>query len=226
MTRGNGFPATGVTRRPPSAHTTAVARRLVAPSRWRVRYRSTTGASRTKTFARKLDAENFITGTDHAKSAGTYVDVSAGRISFGDYSSGWLARKRQTTKATTAETFASHLRRHLLPRFGTAELRSITREQVKHFAGSLSTIVAPTTARAVVFTLTAVLREAVDDGRLPRNPAERVTVGAKTERWSTRCTSPASPARSRRWRTRCPHGGAPPCCSWRRQGSASASASG
>jgi integrase len=33
-----------------------------------------------------------------------------------------------------------------------------------------------------VFTLAAVLREAVDDGRLTKNPAERVWVGAKTGR--------------------------------------------
>jgi integrase len=49
-------------------------------------------------------------------------------------------------------------------------------------AGALQPGVAPTTARAIVFTLSAVLREAVDDGRLVRNPAERVKVGAKTRR--------------------------------------------
>ena len=69
-----------------------------------------------------------------------------------------------------------------MPAFGALQLRAITREQVKAFAGRLQPGVAPTTARAIVFTLAAVLREAVDDGRIARNPAERVKVGAKTER--------------------------------------------
>ena len=150
--------------------------------RYRARWRTPGGASRERRFDRKIDAENFLTSVEHRKLVGEYVDAMAGRITFADYSAAWLERKRATTKATTAETFSSHLRKHLGPRFGRMELRVITREQVKAFAGSLSTIVAPTTARAVVFTLAAVLREAVDDGRIARNPAERIAVGSKTER--------------------------------------------
>lgn len=89
---------------------------------------------------------------------------------------------RPRYNATTASTFGSHLRAHILPALGHQRLGSITREDVKAFAGELQAVVASTTARAIVFTLAAVLREAVDDGRLNRNVAERISVGSKTER--------------------------------------------
>lgn len=152
------------------------------PAKYVARWRTPDGRSREKRFDRKVDAEQHLTAIGHRMLVGDYVDAAAGRITFGEYSAGWLERKRATVKPTTVETFGSHLRRHLLPVFGTQRLSSITREQVKAFAGDLSTRVAPTTARAVVFTLAAVLREAVDDNRLTRNPAERITVGRKTER--------------------------------------------
>ena len=41
---------------------------------WRARWRTPDGKSRSKTFARKIDAEKHLTGTDHAKLTGAYVD--------------------------------------------------------------------------------------------------------------------------------------------------------
>jgi len=150
--------------------------------KYRARWRTADGSSRSKTFARKADAENFLDSVGHKQQTGEYVDPSAGRITFQQYANAWLERKRSTTRATTAETFTSHVRKHLIPWFGSRELKSISREDVQAFAGSLHGKVAPTTARAIVFTLAAILREAVDNGRIVRNPAERVKVGAKTKR--------------------------------------------
>lgn len=154
----------------------------MANGKWRARWRTPDGASRSKNFTRKIDAEQFLTGTEHRKLVGEYVDPQAARITFEEYASGWLNRKRATTRPGTAATFESHLRKHITPAFGRYALSDITREGVKDFAGTLSGKVAPTTARAVVFTLAAVLREAVDDNRISRNPAERIKVGAKTSR--------------------------------------------
>jgi integrase len=154
----------------------------ISDRKYRARWRTTDGASRSKTFVRKIDAEDYLDSVGHTQQTGEYVDPSAGRILFADYSAAWLERKRSTTRASTVETFTSHIRKHLDPRFGRAELKSITREEVKSFAASLQPAVAPTTARAIVFTLAAILREAVDDGRIIRNPAERIRVGVKTAR--------------------------------------------
>ena len=148
----------------------------------RVRYRTPDGASRSRTFTKKADAEAFLVSTEHRKRTGEYVDPTAGKMTFAEYSERWLERKRQTVKVTTAQTFAAHIRKHLVPTFGPLGLSAIDRESVKAFAGGLQPGVQPTTARAIVFTLAAVLREAVDDGRIVKNPAERIKVGAKTER--------------------------------------------
>lgn len=137
-------------------------------------HRTSDGASRSRTFARKVEAEQFVTSTEHRKLTGDYVDPMAARVLFEDYSAAWLQRKRATTRPGTAATFESHLRKHITPRFGRFALSEVTRESEKDFAGEFSGKVAPTTARAVVFTLAAVLREAVNDNRISRNPAERV----------------------------------------------------
>ena len=141
------------------------------------------GPERSQSFRLRRDADNFVKSLDFALLEGTYIDPLAGRIVFREYAAGWLDRKRAAVKPSTVATYRTHLDAHLLPAFGDVPLRSITREQVKTWAAGLEAGgLAPTTARAVVFTLAAVLREAVDDGRLTKNPAERVRVGAKTER--------------------------------------------
>ncbi|MEM8619854.1 MAG: site-specific integrase [Actinomycetota bacterium] len=150
--------------------------------KYRARYRTPGGATRSKTFRRKIDAEQFLDTVGHRMVTGEFVDPVAGRMLFKEYCVIWLERKSVTTRPTTIETFTSHVRKHLGPAFGARELKSITRENVKQFAGTLQDRVAPTTARAVVFTLAAILREAVDDGRIAKNPAERIKVGSKTNR--------------------------------------------
>jgi hypothetical protein len=46
---------------------------------WRARWRNPAGRQRTKSFARKVDAERFLLGVEDAKLRGAYVDPAAGR---------------------------------------------------------------------------------------------------------------------------------------------------
>jgi|GEM_PF-6777843 len=70
---------------------TADGRRLPAGSkatkgaRYRVRYRTPDGLSRTKTYDRKVDAEKFATSTEHSKAVGEFVDSRAGREMFTEF---------------------------------------------------------------------------------------------------------------------------------------------
>lgn len=150
--------------------------------KYRARYRTPEGESRSLTFTKRIDAENHLASTEHRKLTGEFVDSTASRMTFGEYASGWLDRKRANLKATTVQTFSAHLNKHILPTFADRPLGSITREQVKSFAAGLQPGVAATTARAIVFTLAAVLREAVEDRRIFHNVAERIQVGAATDR--------------------------------------------
>lgn len=58
---------------------------------WRARWRTPEGASRSKSFKRKVDAERFLTGVESSKLAGNYLDPVAGRVVFSAFAEGWLA---------------------------------------------------------------------------------------------------------------------------------------
>ena len=49
-------------------------------NKWRARYRDPDGASRSRVFDRKVDAERFLVSVQHAKRTDAYVDPSAGRL--------------------------------------------------------------------------------------------------------------------------------------------------
>lgn len=58
--------------------------------RWLARYDDPDGRARSKTFARKLDAERFIATVETDKLRGTYLDPDAGRISVREFAEAWL----------------------------------------------------------------------------------------------------------------------------------------
>jgi hypothetical protein len=59
--------------------------------RWRARYLDPEGRQRSRTFARKLDAERFLATVETDKLRGAYVDPDAGRVTLREYGEEWLA---------------------------------------------------------------------------------------------------------------------------------------
>ena len=53
---------------------------------WRVRYRGPDGKERNKSFTRKVDAERYLTGIEHSKITGTYLDPTRSKIAVGPWS--------------------------------------------------------------------------------------------------------------------------------------------
>jgi hypothetical protein len=47
--------------------------------RWRARYRDPSGRERSRSFARKIDAERFLIGIEDAKLRGAYIPRPRGR---------------------------------------------------------------------------------------------------------------------------------------------------
>ena len=69
--------------------------------RWRARYRDPSGRERSKSFARKVDAERFLVSIEDAKLRGAYVDPAAGRVPFAEWAERWYnttAALRHTTR--------------------------------------------------------------------------------------------------------------------------------
>jgi hypothetical protein len=101
----------------------------LAEDRWQARYRTPDGASRKRTFTRKADAQQFLTGVDHRKLSGEYVDQAAGRVTFGVYARRWA--DAQPHRPSTSASLESMLRVHIIrswerdrsPRFSRARFR-------------------------------------------------------------------------------------------------------
>ncbi len=133
-------------------------------------------------------------------------------MQFEEYAKVWIDSRRGRQRAATIYTFESQLRQHLNPKFGNHQLKAITRDEVKLWAATVMSKMQPTTARQVVFTLASIMREAVDDGRIARNPADRIRVGSKTERRVDPLHISKISAKVPPSRRRCPRAGAPGCC--------------
>jgi integrase len=152
------------------------------PRRWVARYTDPAGRERAKSFARKVDAERFLTSVQHSMFSGAYVDPRAGRITFAEYAQRW--RDLQPHRPTTARTIERHLRVHVLPALGERPIGSIRTSDVQAWATSLCTTngLAPSTARAVFENVRAVFRSAVIDRLIVFSPCEGVSLPRVTPR--------------------------------------------
>lgn len=80
-----------------------------AQGRWRARYLGPDGRERSKTFDRRADAERFLTGIEHSKLVGSYIDPDDGRVTFAVYAKEWLATRvhRPATQARVESVSAT-----------------------------------------------------------------------------------------------------------------------
>jgi hypothetical protein len=51
-------------------------------NRWRARWRTPAGDSRSQVFDRKLDARRHLATIEHSKVVGSFVDPAAGKVTF------------------------------------------------------------------------------------------------------------------------------------------------
>ena len=86
--------------------------------RWRARYRAPDGRERSKTFARKVDAQRFLGGVETDKSRGEWIDSRLGRTRFEDFAGRWMVAVAPTLKPKTVATYQSLLRSRVQPTFG------------------------------------------------------------------------------------------------------------
>ncbi|MEX2620334.1 MAG: hypothetical protein WD250_08945 [Egibacteraceae bacterium] len=156
----------------------SIRKRPDRPSPWEAVYRDPSGRQRTRSFARKVDAQRFLTTVEADKLRGTYVDPEAGRATFGAFAEAWLAA--QTSDASTREAVASRLKVHLLPTFGDLELRAIRPSAVQAWLRGRQQRLAPSFVRVLLANLSSILGAAVEDGLIPSSPCQPGAVGEST----------------------------------------------
>lgn len=142
-------------------------------SGWRARWRTPDGASRSKTFRRKIDAEKHLTAVEHTKLSGAYVDPAAGRVTLRAYGEAWTAA-RVSWKPATRLRYEVNLANHLYPAFGTRPLGSIRPTEVQELVADLTARLAPRTVQGVYRVLHALYGSAVRDRLVAANPCEHI----------------------------------------------------
>ncbi len=136
---------------------------------YRARYRTPDGASRSKVFPKKIDAEQFLANVTTTSAQGAYVDAKAGRITFRSYALKWAAS--QPHRVTTAVSVESILRVHAFPVLGDLKIAAIRPSQIQAWVSGLK--LAPSTAAVAYGKVSAVFRAAVDDNVIIKTPCTR-----------------------------------------------------
>ncbi len=145
---------------------------------WLARWRDPEGSQRKRTFRKKGDADRFLSTVEADMLRGTYVDLSAGKITFEAYAETW--RLAQVHRPSTVAHVETMLRRHAYPVLGARPLSSIRPSEVQAWVKRLSTedgdrkALAPATVGVVHGLVAAVFKAAVRDRRITGSPCEGI----------------------------------------------------
>lgn len=144
--------------------------------RWKARYADPDGRERSKSFARKADAERFLTEVEHSKIAGSYLDPDAGRVTIRSRTPLWL--DSLTCDATTRYQIEKRVGRHITPKLGDKRLDVLVKSPSIVQAWVAGLHVGPSYAQQLLSYLSAILDQAVADSLIPRNPCKAAGVRA------------------------------------------------
>jgi Phage integrase, N-terminal SAM-like domain len=89
--------------------------------RYRVRFRTPDGKSRSKTLKREVDAKKFLTGVEHSKDVGNYVDHGRSKITVRAWAQEWLSGQSHLKPSTRAR-YQNIVNHHIVPRWGDTSL--------------------------------------------------------------------------------------------------------
>lgn len=124
---------------------------------------------------RKTDVEFWIRETTRRYRVGDDVNE---RLTLSAYLDDWLATVTPTVRPTTARGYAIHIDKWIRPVIGTRPLIAVRQSDVAKVTAAVmrgdGRARSPRTAGSVLTTLRMVLRAAVHDGHIERNPAEAV----------------------------------------------------
>lgn len=143
--------------------------------RWQVRYRGTDGRMRSagQTFARKAEAERYLSIIEGQLARGDWVDPARARVKLGPYADRWIS-ERAGLRPRTVELYRWLLRVHIEPTLGGVELGRIDTSLVREWrAGLLADGVSVSATAKAYRLLRAVLNTATNEDRiLARNPCQ------------------------------------------------------
>jgi integrase len=147
--------------------------------RYRARYVGPDGTEKSKSFrdGQKRIAEKWLSGIEADMTRGLYVDPSAGKVTFKDFATQWLAS--QTTDPSTIVNMELRFRLHAFPHIGSRAMSTFQPGHIRMWARALQDSgMAASYQRTVFANVSAVFGAAVDDGIIGRNPCRAGSVKA------------------------------------------------
>ena len=104
------------------------------------------------------------------------LTYDAGKQTVGEYLARWLLNSvRDTVRQRTYERYESIVRVHIVPSIGPVKLKTLAPDHVRGlYREKLDGGLAPRTVLHIHRTLSKALKQAVDDGLIPRNAAASV----------------------------------------------------
>lgn len=147
--------------------------------RYRARYVGPDGTEKSKSFPdkQKRKAEVWLSNIEADVSRGDYIEPAAGKVTFGQYVSRWLAT--QTTDPSTRQAVEMRLRLHAVPYLGTRPLASFQPSHIRLWMRALEdTGLSAAYRRGIFAHVSTVFTSAVEDRVIRDNPCRSRSVKA------------------------------------------------
>jgi integrase len=139
------------------------------------------GDERARSFLRKADAERFAVTVEADKLRGEWTDPRLSRTTLAEWSDRWL-RTKSHLKPKTLAGYESNLRAHVLPAFGSHELRHVERMAIEEWVADLQgRELGPSGVRQARQVLNSMMQLAVETGYLVANPVTGVRTARQPE---------------------------------------------
>lgn len=150
--------------------------------RWLGRYRDAVGKEHTKMFATKGEASAWESAQRLKVRSGEWTDPQRGKVTLETFAPQWF-ESLSVTESTRAN-YTSVYETHIKPAWGPMRLDRIAYSDVKKWAANLSSVrngrtLSASRQRQAYRMLRSILDLAVEDGRLPRNPAKSAAGSTK-----------------------------------------------
>lgn len=142
------------------------------PSPWLARFQPKGSRVVSRSFKTKREAEVWLKLQAVDSVRGEWVDPRRGRLTVADYSEAWMAGRR--IRPSTLAQNQSVLDSLILPHLGRRPLNSLTPEEIRRWLAALEAAgKAPATVAKAWQIFSAMVGQAVDDGRIARSPLPR-----------------------------------------------------
>lgn len=130
-------------------------------------------------FKLKRDAEAHLATVEVAKLRGSYVDPADSKIRISELGPDWLARHKTKVTASSHHSVESTWRVHVLPRWGNYSVGAVTRRDLALWLTELGEQRSHTTVARARDLLGGIFDDAIEDGRIVKNPARGIAIKRK-----------------------------------------------